>query len=456
MTETNNDDDKEMSLMAKVFTRWVSMKLKGTNINNITKDLSNGIILIELAQNLTHKKLEKPYEENPTSTVQNLKNVRIALKIFKNDGFTPIGITSKNIAENNEKQIIELVWQLISFYSINNSFSKLDKFKENVSDANIKNKLLSWAMRRTQNYKHVFAFKPYDLAICALLDSYYPSKVNYYLQNLNNHSENFKYAIDVMNELGIPCLILPEDVDQKTEIDKKSLLTQLAVARFFLEVKPRAKPKRRAISVVQNKPIQNSRNLGNTTAQKNLSHTDNFIKTRIPKRKAKSELKPKKEFSAYPPIIARQKMLNKKKIEDYDEKPIETVTGKQKIEDEIVEDFNENKEEYNERKEEEKQEESKLKDEKEEPIEDQIANDFNENIEEYKERKEKEKKSKKLTKDQIKVEKEIVDDFKENRVSNLKRKMEVKIEKEKLEKEELKREEINPENDRRPTFINIV
>ena len=85
MTETNNDDDKEMSLMAKVFTRWVSMKLKGTNINNITKDLSNGIILIELAQNLTHKKIEKPYEENPTSTVQNLKNVRIALKIFKND-----------------------------------------------------------------------------------------------------------------------------------------------------------------------------------------------------------------------------------------------------------------------------------------------------------------------------------------------------------------------------------
>lgn len=44
----------------------------------------------------------------------------------------------------------------------------------------------SWAAQRTQTYPKVFGFKPYDLAMCALLDSYYPRKINFYLLNLED------------------------------------------------------------------------------------------------------------------------------------------------------------------------------------------------------------------------------------------------------------------------------
>ena len=37
-----------------------------------------------------------------------------------------------------------------------------------------------WAVRRTQSYPKVLGFKPYDLAMCALIDSYYPDKMDDY------------------------------------------------------------------------------------------------------------------------------------------------------------------------------------------------------------------------------------------------------------------------------------
>ena len=69
MTENSKDDDQQQPILIKVFTRWISTELKGVqnvNINDITKDLSNGVALIELAQILTRKKSPRPWDEQPT------------------------------------------------------------------------------------------------------------------------------------------------------------------------------------------------------------------------------------------------------------------------------------------------------------------------------------------------------------------------------------------------------
>lgn len=91
-------------------------------------------------------------------------------------------------------------------------------------------KTRSWAVQRTQTYPKVLGFKPYDLAICALLDSYYPRKINYYILNLDDHQKNLQLAINVMKELGINVLISKVD-----EADDATVLKQLELVQKVLE-----------------------------------------------------------------------------------------------------------------------------------------------------------------------------------------------------------------------------
>lgn len=243
MDDSKSFDEQFTPLQTAVFSRWVLMELKGktdSNFKDVTKDLSNGAILVELAHVLTHRKIEENWEKNPTTQDQMVKNCKLALTMFRMDGFKVSGVTAKDFYENNECHILRFVWKLILHYTIYRSFGDLSIHEyENVTEANIRDKLLAWAVQRTQSYRNVFDFRPYDLAMCALLDSYYPNKVDYYIQDLMNHEEVFKLVIEVMNDLRIPCLIFPEDVSENDGlVDHKTLLTQLALARMVLENEP--------------------------------------------------------------------------------------------------------------------------------------------------------------------------------------------------------------------------
>ena len=150
MNDTENVNEECLPLQTKVFARWITNIVPNININNITSDLSNGKTLIKLAQALTHRKA--PKDNTVQKPISNVINCNVAFKMLHNDGFIPNGVTSKDISNNNEKQIMEFIWQLITHYSIENSFSKI---KENASSENVNSKLLSWAMKRTQNYKNI-------------------------------------------------------------------------------------------------------------------------------------------------------------------------------------------------------------------------------------------------------------------------------------------------------------
>lgn len=393
MSNIKKVNDQNISLQQKVFTRWISTTLKGvpnSNFTDITKDLPNGIALIELAQVLTHKKAPQEWEQQPTTPDQCVKNCKLAFKMFRNDGFKAIGITSKDICDNNEKQIIELVWQLISHYLIEMSFGNLNS-KNNVSTSNIKSQLLSWAIRRTQNYKNVFAFKPYDLSMCALLDSYYPSKINYYVLDQKDHQKNFKLIMDVMSELKIPCLIYPEDVlSNNDQLDKKILLTQLALMRMNLEIKPSAKKNRRS-----NSRIQTTKLSSNKPTPLELNQ-DRLLKTQIAnQRRAKTGLKAKNNN-----IKSR---IPQKVNENID---FNIVMKPDQLNKEI-----------------------------------QNFKDFNENNEIYEEDNKRNSKTLHLKIEKQDIEAQIADEFRGNDDA--------------FKKDDVKKENVKPTADRRPQFINV-
>ena len=123
-------------LQTKVFSRWVSKQLKGLSeqqVNDITKDLTNGIALIDLATILTHKKSLKQYNQMPKRNIDMIQNCDLAINMFTKDGVNLSGITGKNINENNEKLILGFIWSLITHYSVNKSMNS-EKSKNNQKD----------------------------------------------------------------------------------------------------------------------------------------------------------------------------------------------------------------------------------------------------------------------------------------------------------------------------------
>lgn len=239
VTQSNN----WVQLQANVFTRWVQNQLRGyknVHVDKITKDLSNGVALIELAKTLTHKDTPRDWSNLPKRTVDMVQNCDLAVEMFQKDGVDLVGISGKDINDNNEKLILGLVWSLILHYSIGRSV-QIDTKKNLQNDSKRKSKneisaLKSWALERTENYPNIHNFKPYELSMCALLDSYVPNRINYYSLNPDDKENNSKLATSVMNDLEIPILIYPDDVkNNDSNIDDKTLLTQLSCMKSVLE-----------------------------------------------------------------------------------------------------------------------------------------------------------------------------------------------------------------------------
>lgn len=234
----------------KVFTKWVQSHLSklrtNVKIKDVTKDLCNGVALVELAETLVDKLAPRNWTISPRLTEDMIQNCDLALEMFNEDGVHFIGISGKDVNENDEKLILNLVWTLILHYSIGISISTIEENNADSSNAPTSeasqslsanadlHPLLQWAIDRTSNYSNINDFQPYSLAMCALLDSYAPDRVNYDSLEPNDTERNSKLAISVMRELKIPVLLDTDDL-QNTEIDEKALLTQLSVIRIVLE-----------------------------------------------------------------------------------------------------------------------------------------------------------------------------------------------------------------------------
>lgn len=211
-------------LQIKVFSHWFDNKLNqrsDVKVNDITKDLNNGVALVELARILTKKEISNKWHKNPQNEFDKIHNCELALEMFKENGVQLSEISGKDISSNNRKHIIDLIWTLISYYSIGFQNDK---------------ELISWVAERTKNYSNIRNFHPYFLSMCALLDSYFPEKINYNSLNPKDTTKNSKLAIDIMKELDIEVYIYPEDFDDPNiDIDQKVLLTQLSSFKKLFE-----------------------------------------------------------------------------------------------------------------------------------------------------------------------------------------------------------------------------
>lgn len=230
---------QNIELENKVFCRWFTNELSKGNskieVKDISKDLSNGVAFVELSKVLTGKEPKKEWAQEPTKPVEMIQNSDLSVQMFFEDGVHLIGIAGKDIHDNNVKIIRGYIWTLIERYSIGRA-SYGDLNNEQTKKMSFNDILMFWANNRISKYSNVQNFRPYPLAMCALLDSFAPEKVNFANLNPSDNQNNAQLAANVMKELGIPVFINPNESDN--DIDIKALLTQLAAARICLEKLP--------------------------------------------------------------------------------------------------------------------------------------------------------------------------------------------------------------------------
>ncbi|KAI9818420.1 MAG: hypothetical protein M1827_000479 [Pycnora praestabilis] len=222
----NFAEQKWVNVQQKTFTKWLNTKIKARDlaVNDLVKDLSDGVVLIHLLEILGNESLGR-YASKPKLRVQRFENANKSLDFIKARGIHMTNIGAEDIVDGNRKIILGLIWTLILRFTISDI---------NEEGMTAKEGLLLWCQRKTACYEEVdvrdFSGSWNDgLAFCALLDIHRPDLIDYDSLDKNDHRGNMQLAFDIASrEIGIPDLLDVEDVCDVAKPDERSLMTYIA------------------------------------------------------------------------------------------------------------------------------------------------------------------------------------------------------------------------------------
>eukprot|EP01121_Diplochlamys_sp_Union-15-3_P010441 TRINITY_DN2930_c0_g1_i1.p1 TRINITY_DN2930_c0_g1~~TRINITY_DN2930_c0_g1_i1.p1 ORF type:complete len:224 (-),score=36.15 TRINITY_DN2930_c0_g1_i1:25-696(-) len=210
----------------KAFTNWCNHYLseRMLKIEDLTTDLSNGIILINLLEILSDKNISG-YIKKPSLKLQKIQNLSIALNFLKNEGVKLVGISGEDIVDGNIYIILGAMWTIILKYHL-------------CFDNPVKSNMLSWVNHQLEPYNISVSNFTKDWesgrALCALTDSLKPG----ILPPSSLSEDRFKDITKALNiaqeQLNIPKIVFDE---QFAEPDELSIMTYIG---FFKHFKPQS------------------------------------------------------------------------------------------------------------------------------------------------------------------------------------------------------------------------
>ncbi|KAJ1914929.1 alpha-actinin [Tieghemiomyces parasiticus] len=215
---------------APAFTKWLNNRLSLRNlppIHQLARDLASGTVLIQLLEIIGDTPLGF-YNRNPRMRIQKVENINKALDFVRYRGVPLTNIGAEDIADQNVKLVLGLIWTLILRFTI---------AEINEEGLTAKEGLLLWCQRQTAPYPEVniqdFTYSWQDgLAFCALIHRHRPDLFNFYDLDLTDRHRNTAFAFEVAEKyLDIPKLLDVEDVCDVAKPDEKSVMTY--VAQYF-------------------------------------------------------------------------------------------------------------------------------------------------------------------------------------------------------------------------------
>ncbi|KAG7454362.1 hypothetical protein MATL_G00258930 [Megalops atlanticus] len=226
------EDAPWKKIQQNTFTRWCNEHLKCINkrINDLQKDLSDGLKLIGLLEVLSQKKMYRKYHARPNFRQMKLENVSVALEFLDRERIKLVSIDSKAIVDGNLKLILGLIWTLILHYSISMPMWE-DEDDEDAKKLTPKQRLLGWIQNKVPQLPITNFNKDWrdGKALGALVDNCAPGLCpDWETWDPNQPVENAREAMQQADDwLGVPQVIAPEEIVDPN-VDEHSVMTYLS------------------------------------------------------------------------------------------------------------------------------------------------------------------------------------------------------------------------------------
>ncbi|XP_041637158.1 filamin-C-like isoform X6 [Cheilinus undulatus] len=226
------EDAPWKKIQQNTFTRWCNEHLKCINkrINDLQKDLSDGLKLIGLLEVLSQKKMYRKYHCRPNFRQMKLENVSVALEFLEREHIKLVSIDSKAIVDGNLKLILGLIWTLILHYSISMPMWE-DEDDEDAKKLTPKQRLLGWIQNKVPQLPITNFHRDWrdGKALGALVDNCAPGLCpDWETWDPTQPVENAREAMQQADDwLGVPQVIAPEEIVDPN-VDEHSVMTYLS------------------------------------------------------------------------------------------------------------------------------------------------------------------------------------------------------------------------------------
>uniref|UniRef100_A0A8C8D571 Calponin-homology (CH) domain-containing protein n=1 Tax=Oncorhynchus tshawytscha TaxID=74940 RepID=A0A8C8D571_ONCTS len=226
------EDAPWKKIQQNTFTRWCNEHLKCLNkrINDLQKDLTDGLKLIGLLEVLSQKKMYRKYHARPNFRQMKLENVSVALEFLEREHIKLVSIDSKAIVDGNLKLILGLIWTLILHYSISMPMWE-DEDDEDAKKLTPKQRLLGWIQNKVPQLPINNFHRDWrdGKALGALVDNCAPGLCpDWETWDPSQPVENAREAMQQADDwLGVPQVIAPEEIVDPN-VDEHSVMTYLS------------------------------------------------------------------------------------------------------------------------------------------------------------------------------------------------------------------------------------
>jgi len=225
MSDADYESLKWVQVQKKTFTRWCNTYLvqRRMNIENLSTDLENGVMLLNLLEQISGKTVAATYNKNPKMRVQKIENVNFSLNFLTKEGIKLVGIDGSNIVDGNTKLILGLIWIIIL------------RFQIQVNEGNsARQELLDWVRSQSPEYNinNFGGDWQSGRAICSLAEVIQPGQMNLPGDWKNDPVYNCNLGLTKAHQnMKIPQLLDAEDMANAP--DELAMMTYISYYRDY-------------------------------------------------------------------------------------------------------------------------------------------------------------------------------------------------------------------------------
>ncbi|RXN33841.1 nesprin-1 isoform X3 [Labeo rohita] len=254
--------DEQEAVQKRTFTKWINSHLAKHKppfeVNDLFEDIKDGVKLLALLEVLSGQRL--PCEQGrQIKRIHWVSNIGTALKFLEGRKIKLVNINATDIADGRPSIVLGLIWTIILYFQIEELTSNLPALQALSSSASsvdsmassetgsppmkrkvmtkfqgsAKKALLRW-VQNTASKRLGIEVKDFGpswrsgVAFHSVIHAIRPELVDMDIVRKRSNRENLEEAFSVAeNELGIPRLLDPEDVDVDKP-DEKSIMTYVA------------------------------------------------------------------------------------------------------------------------------------------------------------------------------------------------------------------------------------